>query len=568
MYNDFKNIQVLISLLKKHGVRKVIASPGAMNIGFMGSIQKDDYFEIYSCVDERSAGYMACGLAQESGEPVILSCTGATASRNYAPALTEAFYNKIPILAITAAQHPGRIGQNIPQVLDRTVQFNDLVNKSVQILPIETEEDQRSCINLINDALLELRHNGGGPVHINLVTSLEVGFNTKELPDINAVSRYTQDDVLPQIKEEKTAIFIGNHIKINRELEKEIEDFCEKYNGVVLCDSTSNYTGNYKIMGNLICDQDKYSPSCKKIDLLIHIGNISGSYMIFNPKRVYRVNPDGIYRNTFYNLDSIFQMNELTFFKHYNEQKKDRRTTSYYEEWQAELDDLRSRINLETIPFSNIWIAQVLSQKIQKDANLHLGILNSLRSWNYCINTNNPNFSCNTGGFGIDGPMSTTIGMSICNRNKINYCILGDLAFFYDLNLRILLINNGCGTEFHNYNHYAHNVDSSLIGEYIAADGHNGNRSKTLIKNLSVNLGFEYLSAENKAQFMENVGQFTTDKTSKPIIFEVFTDSDKESEALKYMRNLKKSTSDIAKNNIKNTAKKILPLSIIKRIKK
>lgn len=82
-YTSEVNTQMLIYLLKRHQIRKVVASPGTTNICFTASLQQDDCFEIYSAVDERSAAYMACGLAAESGEPVALSCTGATASRNY-----------------------------------------------------------------------------------------------------------------------------------------------------------------------------------------------------------------------------------------------------------------------------------------------------------------------------------------------------------------------------------------------------------------------------------------------------------------------------------------------------
>ena len=81
-YVSERNVQIVLSLLKVHGVRKVIASPGATNLTLVASMQQDPYFEIYSSVDERSAAYIACGLAAESGEPVVFSCTGATASRN------------------------------------------------------------------------------------------------------------------------------------------------------------------------------------------------------------------------------------------------------------------------------------------------------------------------------------------------------------------------------------------------------------------------------------------------------------------------------------------------------
>ena len=84
--------------------------------------------------------------------------------------LTEAFYRKLPVLAITASQHLSHIGQMFPQMLDRTVQMNDLVKLSVHAPTVHDGEDEWGCEVAMNKALLELRRNGGGPVHINLVT--------------------------------------------------------------------------------------------------------------------------------------------------------------------------------------------------------------------------------------------------------------------------------------------------------------------------------------------------------------------------------------------------------------
>ena len=103
-YTNERNVQIVIGLLKAHGIKRIVASPGSTNVTFVASVQQDPWFEIYSCVDERSAAYMACGIALETGEPCVLSCTGATASRNYFSALTEAYYRKLPILAITSTQ--------------------------------------------------------------------------------------------------------------------------------------------------------------------------------------------------------------------------------------------------------------------------------------------------------------------------------------------------------------------------------------------------------------------------------------------------------------------------------
>ena len=109
-YTNERNTQIVISLLKQYGIKRIIVSPGATNVTFVASVMHDSFFELYSCVDERSAAYMACGMASESGEAVVLSCTGATASRNYLPGLTEAHYRKLPVIAITSTQNPLRIG--------------------------------------------------------------------------------------------------------------------------------------------------------------------------------------------------------------------------------------------------------------------------------------------------------------------------------------------------------------------------------------------------------------------------------------------------------------------------
>lgn len=547
-YTDEINIQILISLLKAHNVKKIIISPGTSNISIIGSIQNDDYFEKYSCVDERSAAYMACGLAAESLEPVALVCTGATASRNYIPGLTEAFYRKLPVIAITACQHFGKIGQNVAQILDRSVQLNDMVKLSVQIPSVHTEEDKWACNLKINDALLECKRNGGGPVHINIVSTYSDNFNIEKLPDTRVIKRIEYSDKLPDLNNKKIVIFVGSHQKFSKELTESVDLFCEKYNAVVVCDRTSNYFGKYKILGNIMCDQIQYNSKLKKADIMIDIGNVSGAYMGLNSKETWRVNPDGIIRDTYKKLTHIFQMTELDFFNKYNNLANNDICTEFYKQWKDEVKRLREAIDDDKLPFSNIWIAKNTIDLLPDESVLHLGILNSLRSWNFFDSNNKIYGYSNTGGFGIDGCVSSLIGASLANPDKNIYGVVGDLAFFYDMNslgnreigknVRLMVINNGCGTEFHNYNHRGSIDFGDDVGQFIAADGHFGNKSKTLLKNYSESLGFKYLSANNKEEYLKNVEDFVLGKSDKPVIFEIFTTSSDESEAVKMMHNL------------------------------
>ncbi len=574
-YANDKAVQMLISILKHNNIKKVVTSPGAMSLYFVGSIQHDSYFETYSCVDERSACYMACGLAEESHEPVVIVCTGATASRNYMPGLTEAYYRKIPILAITCAQHFSYIYNNNPQAIDRTNIPNDIANISVQIPQISSHRDELGANLLINKAILELKHHGGGPVHINLcVNNFNTGFDVKTLPLTRYVDRFEINDNLPTLNSNRIAIFVGAHSIWSSQLTTSVEKFCEKYNALVLCDHTSNYNGKYKIMPNIVFDQDNYVSPLNNFDILIHIGNISGAYLSINAKEVWRVNPDGKLTDAFGKLKYVFEMEELYFFEKYNAMVNCKNETSNYFNLKKECDEIETKAMNCDIPFSNLWIARNTINLLPKDCHLHLAILNSLRSWNYFYREDSLYCFANTGGFGIDGPLSTIIGSSLAKPNNIFFGIVGDLAFFYDLNslgnryvgnnIRIILINNGCGTEFHNYSHSAMALGTD-VGKYVAADGHYGNKSKTLIKHYAEDLGFEYISAENKDDFLKNIEYFTSKRQyNKPIIFEVFTDSDEESNALKTIRNLKMSAIGIAKNK----AKKVLNENTKRKIKK
>lgn len=198
-YTSERSIQILISLLKQHGIKKVVASPGTTNITLVASLQQDDWFEMYSSVDERSAAYIACGMAAESGEPVVLSCTGATASRNYIPGLTEAYYRKLPVLAVTSTQDISRIGHHIAQVIDRRIIQNDIALLSEHISVTDDITAEWSNTIKINRALLELRHRGGGPVHINLTTTYSLDYSVKKLPQARLIRRIMPQDIFPEL---------------------------------------------------------------------------------------------------------------------------------------------------------------------------------------------------------------------------------------------------------------------------------------------------------------------------------------------------------------------------------
>ncbi|MDC7288803.1 thiamine pyrophosphate-binding protein [Blautia schinkii] len=546
-YTDEINTLILISLLKKHNIRKIIASPGTTNISFVGSVQIDSYFEVYSVVDERSAAFMACGLAEESGEPVVLTCTGATASRNYIPGLTEAYYRHLPILAITSTQHTGRVGNYVAQVIDRSEQFPDMVKTSIQLPTIHSEEDKRHTVTAVNEAILELTHGIAGPVHINLLTTYSNNFVVKELPECRVIRRIINKDY-PDMPKGKIGIFVGAHGKFTEDETKEINRFCEAYNAIVICDHVSNYRGKYRFLASLVNNQEN-NFGTKVFDLIIYIGSVHGAYINFVGKELWRVNPDGIIRDPYCNLTYVFEMEEIEFFKHYSLKEKN---NTILECCKKATEAVFSKI--PELPFSNMWIAKETVMLIPDDSILHLSILNTLRVWNYFETSENVLCYTNSGGYGIDGCLSSFLGSAITHRQVQHYLIIGDLAFFYDLNavynelpsnIHIMLINNGVGTEFKNYNHRA-----SYFGEeanpYIAAKGHNGFKNKDTVKVMCGDVGMKYLCAKDKKEYID-CRDLWIDKKSGPVLLEVFTSDEEESKALKLINNIAKDNSIIGR---------------------
>lgn len=556
-YTSEKNSLILISLLKAHGIRNIIASPGTTNLRLVASLQHDSYFKIYSSVDERSAAYMACGLAAESGEPVMLSCTGATSSRNYMPALTEAYYRKLPILVVTSSQYSEWIGNLKDQITNRIQLPADIVKKSFQVDEINCERQEWYAVNKINEAILELTRHGGGPAHINLITSYNPDFSITELPYTRVIHRYNYKNELPSLPQGPIGIFIGSHKKFNQQEEASIEAFCKKHHAIVFCDHTSGYYGKYKMNYSLI--QLQSGKIKRSLKLLIHLGEISGDMFNISPyaQEVWRVSEDGEIRDPFKKLVNVFEMDETFFFNHYAKEDSTYpidEYPSYKEEYEAIMQ------SLPDLPFSNIWMASVTSGKLPEGTILHLGILTSLRSWNFFKLPQGVISFSNVGGFGIDGNMSTLIGASWVHPEKLYLGVVGDLSFFYDMNslgnrhlgknIRILLVNNGKGCEF------THHMNmGSMLGHeaypYICAEGHYGKQSPKLVRHYAEDLGFIYLTASGKEEYEKVLPDFLNPSSEKPILLEAFTKDTDENTALKIMSTIRQSHKEQSKEMVK-----------------
>lgn len=533
MFTDDKNAQVILSLLKQYGIKKIVISPGTTNVPISRSVQLDPWFEVYSVVDERSAAYFATGLAYESGEPVVISCTGATASRNYLPGLTEAYYRNIPIIALTSQHHTSDFGNLVAQVTDRTISQNDIKKVAVELPVVKDNEDYERCVLAANKALIAATTNGNGPVHINLQVVGDYSFTTNEIPQARKIE-YVDTESIEQraaslsrmLHSKRAAVFIGAHRKFNESEQLALERFATAYKVPVYIDHTSGYNGKNAI---LISQIVALRQSKNKPGIVIDMGSITGDYTTdwLQGIETWRLSEDGKIHDRFHHQVLLFDGPESMFFTALASQAG-KQVVDYHAEISSEVGELS--VPIDEMPLSNTYISYLLAKNIPKHSNLHLGILNSLRNMNFFSLDPTVGASSNVGGFGIDGALSTAIGQSMVNKDKLTFCLVGDLAAFYDMNalgirhigsnLRIILINNNGGVEFR-LNSKLETQWADETDEFISAGGHNGS-----MRAWAESRGFIYMSASSKEEIEKGISLFTSKNRTQfdaPVLYEVFT---------------------------------------------
>ena len=545
MYTHIKSVQILISLLKQFNIRHIVISPGTRNTALSGSIESDPFFTCYSIVDERSAGYFALGLSEAIDEPVCVSCTAATATCNYFPAIKEAFERNIQLVALTADQNPYEMFHMEDQCIDQINMFHGFVRMAVDIPKVNNEQEYWYCNRRINEAFLELNHHGKGPIQINYHMHYSLAelseFDVKELPVTRKIDRYEDcidfELLAKELSTKKRILVVGgSEYSSEGRVRDSIKQFTEKFNAVVICDTYSNIYGdnekvfNPKMLGDTITeDQIRYLAP----DLIISFGKVYYSTVKYflpvyaNLTEHWQICVDGMINDGYHCLTKVFEMSAEDFFVGVNTYSVGQNNNWYYNRWKNRLD----LVHFQELEFSNLSVIKKFCESLPADVVLHTTVLDSIRMSNYV--DMNPSIRCfaNIGADGIDGALSTYLGQSI-SEEKMTYLLIGDLSLMYDMNallqrispnIRILVINNYAGAEFHK--NFGIEIIPSL-NNYIAA-GHN-----ITIKNCCINSQFRYISASDSIELEEALEIFHSE-SDKPILLEVFTDAAKDAKSLK-----------------------------------
>lgn len=553
MYTDKKNILQLAALLEVYGITKVVLCPGSRNVPIAHTLSNHPAFTCYAMTDERSAGYFALGLALNSGKPVAVCCTSGTALLNLHPAVAEAFYQKVPLIVISADRPAAWIGQMDGQTLPQPDVFRTLVKKSVNLPEIHTDEDEWFCNRLINEALLETNHHGKGPVHINVPVSEPLfGFTTAALPGVRVITRYQglniydrdYNDLIDRMNKYRKRMIVVGQMNLIYLFEKRYTKLLYKHFAWL-----TEHIGNQTVPGIPVKNFDTalYAMPEEQMnrmtpDLLITYGGHIVSKRLKKflrqhpPKEHWHVSPDGEVTDLYCSLTTVIEMDPFEFLEKIAGLLENH-TLEYPRIW----EDYCKAVPEPEFAYSEMAAVGALIKSLPEKSVLHLANSSVVRYAQLYAISPTIEVCCNRGTSGIEGSLSTAVGYA-ATSDKLNFAAIGDLSFFYDMNalwnvnvgsnLRILLLNNGGGEIFH-----------TLPGLEMSEASHKFITAvhKTSAKGWAEERGFLYLRAENDGQLAETMQTFTCPETvERPILLEVFTDKDEDIRMLKnYYHQLK-----------------------------
>lgn len=541
MYSYVENVQYLVAGLKSYNVDTVVVSPGTSHDAVVRSLEEDPYFTTYNIVDERSAAFFACGLIQEWKKPVALCCTSGTAASNYLSGVTEAFRRNLPLVVITGDKNQYYLAQYEDQMIDIPSIFKP-VTRGQCILPIiENDKDRWYCQRVINEVLLELDHHGAGPVHIDIpieegMFAIGRSFGANELPVFHRISRYILSEkealgtVFSKLSDKRVFIMCGQDDHIQTEQNELIEKIAHKYNCVFGTDKLSNLHGFGTVETTRAAKAMTTHPDELYPDIVICLsGNPCMEYK-FQFKaahpgtELWIVNEEGRVADPYQKLTTVFEGTTIQFLRAMAACGTET-DNAYFAKWQTITDS----VVIPELAYSNMYAVQKVMNLMPANSNFNIANSTTIRIAQYFDLDDSIQVYCNRGVNGIDGCVSTFIGQSAASMDRLNFLIVGDLTFFYDMNaiwnryvgknVRIMLNNNEGAALFH-FNQGTKNFPT--LNENVAAEHF------ATAKGWVESQGFLYLSAHNKAEFDEALPLFISKDSDKPIFLEVFTHKDED----------------------------------------
>jgi 2-succinyl-5-enolpyruvyl-6-hydroxy-3-cyclohexene-1-carboxylate synthase len=553
---NYQPIYDIAELCSQKGMSHAILCPGSRCAPLTIAFSRHSDIVTRSISDERSAGFIALGIAQQTKVPAVLLCTSGSAAYNFSPAVAEAFYQQIPLLVFTADRPKEWIDQLDGQTINQTGIYGSHCKKSFELPQDYQHADSQWHINrIINEAINLAREFPAGPVHINAPfreplyppSSETIVFSKspriiESVSCVKTLSTKEIEEAKKDLSSFRKIIIIAGQDDFNENLVKAVEKFAKQHHAVLIGDVISNLHS----LAHTIRRADSFLAHCGERvkqslqpELVITFGKsvISKNLKIFlrqnRPQHHWHIQTNGPVVDTYQTLTNIIRSTPYHFFTSlfsennaidFETQKK----VNFVSLWEAEEHRTeRSVKNFFSSPvLSELEIIKEVLKALPLRCNLHLANSMSVRYANFIgleVGKKGIHVFANRGTSGIDGCTSTTIGHALAS-DVPNFLITGDMAFFYDRNafwnnypipnLRVMVLNNHGGIIFSMIDGPG-NVPEQQ--EYFVTE------QKLTAKNLCEEFGFDYLKLDSLKK-LKNVIKDFMDFDGKTKILEIESD--------------------------------------------
>lgn len=551
MHTDKKGIRLLVAICKAKGLKDIVISPGSRNAPLVIEFARDAAFRCLVVPDERSAAFVALGMAQQSGLPTAVICTSGSAPLNYSPALAEAYYQRIPLVAITADRPAEWIGQADGQAINQRGMFKNFVRRSVT-LPQEPSDEadfwylQRIVSETLDIAMGPVK----GPVHLNVplrepLYRQEIAEEqVLKLPSSLKIQSVLNNEVIEKLADEwnkcKRKMIICGGLAPSNPVRKILSKFVDDPSLIILTESTSNLSLDHSVacIDRVLAtiskkDEKEFTP-----DLLITLGGpvVSKKIKAFirrhKPIHHWHLDPDELHIDTYQCLTYHIPLEPDTFLNQLVDCITPAKST-YRNIW-LEKDDIAEAAHqdyLLDLQWSDMKVFETVLQYLPSGSDLQMGNSTPVRYIQLYKPFKPLNYFGNRGTSGIDGCVSTAVGAAI-SSGKLTTLVVGDMAFFYDTNglwhhhvpanLRIILINNGGGGIFRIIEGPSTVPE---LEEYFET------RHQFTAKNMASTFGLDYSSCASFNE-LEELLPLLYIETAKASVLEIFTPYEENADVL------------------------------------
>jgi len=542
----------MVSVCAGHGIETAVISPGSRSAPLTLAFNEHPSIDVKVIGDERSAAFIALGIAQQQKKPVVLICTSGSAVLNYAPAIAEAYYQEVPLIVISADRPPEWINQYDGQ----TIQQSDILGKHVKTsfsFPVDANHPDAlwHANRITNEAIITSTSFPLGPVHINVPLrepfypsqSEKIEFpETRIIRDSETESTLTPATI-SELEDEwnrytNKAIVIGQS-EYNEQQLVAIQAFAKRTNTVVIND----IIGNHLIEG-ATQHQDAFLQSNAhkalanlRPDLLITVGKslISKNLKTFlrqnPPKGHWHIRESDRINDTFQHLTRWLKVKPKSFFEKFNPSINNE---GFQKKWTDIDHKAKQSITdfLSECAFGEFKAISECMKVLPQNSQLHLANSMSVRYANLIGLKSTIEVFSNRGTSGIDGSNGTAVGSALA-QDKLVTLITGDMAFFYDRNafwhnydlsnLRIIVLNNHGGGIFRMIKGPQEQADYDKLFETEQA---------LTAKNTAADHNFEYYACSNIGDLSIALDKFYA-PSNQPKLIEVFSNSKENTEIFK-----------------------------------